>query len=434
VPLICFAYMASVLAGYSYAAVFPSFRTAFQVNASDIVDLSSALMVSACISKIFISISIGKLGAAMVIFVASALQALVILCIAQADTFGGVRWYVGLAEFFGNLTFPSSVQLIEQCTQTLSDRSHALWLLALGSRIASVSCGPILGFLDAHLSWRMALRVSVVFPLAACFIMLSFNWGTSVGIYRKKQVGEEPPLNGASGNQDLSLQDRETSAHEYSNSTSMVLRMLTSRMMWWAALGSSSLNVVKTTFQYLLSIYLVDSAQKGVISDQFAIFLSPVCTLGVLTSVLVAGHWFTILSSERKLKLVTILSGVSTVALFVIAVDSLNLASHFVHIAMRAVLFFFAGLGMGISFYQPPNLFAINFGGAQAGTVTAWLEFTNYFASFAFSKLTNLCLNQSFGWSRVWLLCSILNGVGSALTLVYLKHDLEAHPAAGQSE
>jgi len=159
-----------------------------------------------------------------------------------------------------------------------------------------------------------------------------------------------------------------------------------------------------------------------------------VYTAGVLTSVLVAGHWFTILSSEGKLKLVAILNIVSTVALFAISLDSMNLASRLVHVAMRAVLFFFAGLGMGISIYQPPNLFAINFGGAQAGIVTAWLEFTNYIASFVFSKLTNVCLQQSFGWSRVWLCCCILNGVGSGLTLVYLKHDLEAHPATGQSE
>jgi len=288
--------------------------------------------------------------------------------------------------------------------------------------------------LDAQLSWRMALRVSVAFPLAACFTSLSFDWGTNVGAYGRKKDPKETPLNEVLGKPKVSLQYQKASAHEYSNSKSIFKRMLTSRMLWCAALGSSSLNAVKTSDQYLLSTYIVDSAQKDIISDDLAIVISPVYTLGVLTSVLVAGHWFTNLSSKGKLKLVAILNIISTMALFAIALDSMSLATRFVHIAMRAVLFFFAGLGMGISIYQPPSLFAINFGGAQAGIVTAWLELANYIASFAFSKLTNLCLQQSFGWSRVWLFCSILNGLGSGLTLVYLKHGLEAHPVAGQAE
>jgi hypothetical protein len=113
--------------------------------------------------------------------------------------------------------------------------------------------------------------------------------------------------------------------------------------------------------------------------------------VGFIISVMGIGSWFNQLSPPGKTRLVFAMTSVSTVAMFSIGwiVSSWPKdedPSAFSRIVVVALVIIVA-TGVGLPYYVPSGVFAAQFGGEQAGVVSAYLDGTSALATGTFLKL-----------------------------------------------
>ena len=104
--------------------------------------------------------------------------------------------------------------------------------------------------------------------------------------------------------------------------------------------------------------------------------------------------------------------------------DSLRPAASWAHLLLRALAFFFTGLGLGLSYYIPPGMFAISFGKEGAGVVSSFLDGTQHVLSFLISQLVAAIFSQGDHWTGVWVLFFICYVIGSIATAMYVNSEL----------
>lgn len=178
---------------------------------------------------------------------------------------------------------------------------------------------------------------------------------------------------------------------------------------------------VKVFDQTMVSLYLKENSESGLVPDTLAITLGPSFTLGVLFAVVCFGHLFTQVSPYRKTLLVDSLNCFSGTSMIVIAFDSFFLARTLPHVYFRCLLFSFAGLGMGLSVYQPAGLFVLRVGGSKSGFLAGVIDGVSYVWSFIFVQFVSLLLEMQGGWAKVWWFCCLFYWLGVILTHVYVK-------------
>lgn len=135
-------------------------------------------------------------------------------------------------------------------------------------------------------------------------------------------------------------------------------------------------------------------------------------------------------AAVRKL-LVRVCNAVACLALIALALDAQHVAVSWPQVFVRVALFFVSGLGIGLSYYVPPSVFAIRFGEAGAGVVSSFLDGMQYAISFFVAQLASHVFelgSETSGrarWDLVWGLFAACCIVGSCFTSAYLEPLLE---------
>ena len=73
-----------------------------------------------------------------------------------------------------------------------------------------------------------------------------------------------------------------------------------------------------------------------------------------------------------------------------------------------------AAAGIGVSYYVPAGMFAVSFGGSDAGTVSAYLDAVSFGMSGLFLMGLKYVIDGT-GWWAAWLLLGALALVGTVL-------------------
>jgi len=171
----------------------------------------------------------------------------------------------------------------------------------------------------------------------------------------------------------------------------------------------------------MASLYLKEHSESGLVSDTMAIILGPSFNLGVLFAVVCFGPLFTQVSPYRKTLLVDSLNCFSGMSMVVIAFDSFFVARTLAHVYFRCLLLSFAGLGLGLSVYQPAGLFALRVGGSKSGFLAGVIDGVSYVWSFIFVQFISMLLEMQGGWTKVWWFCCLFYWLGAILTHGYVK-------------
>lgn len=86
-------------------------------------------------------------------------------------------------------------------------------------------------------------------------------------------------------------------------------------------------------------------------------------------------------------------------------------------IALRAGVVFVTALGVGLPYYVPAGMFAVQFGGKNSGVVSAYLDTVSFAVSGGFMASLGPVLDEPHGWSIVW---AILAGIALLMLLLQL--------------
>lgn len=279
------------------------------------------------------------------------------------------------------------------------------WLLGLASRMGDVTSKLGYGAALAALGGAAAYR-SVVFGGAALGVGAAL-----LGLACHREPAKAPEA-AAAGGGGASL-------------WSGALRSADFRL-GAAALGSVC--AVKRTGELLLGVYFAATAAEGLCDAACGMKLAATWSAGVACSVLLGGRAFNAAVCVRtKLRLAAALNATSALAALALALLSRQRAATAGQLDLRAALVFVAAAGIGLSYYIPAGLFAVAFGGARAGTVSAHLDALSFGLSSAVLVALRFVLDSPSalgGWAGVWLVLAALQAAATVLVHRFLRATL----------
>ncbi len=129
--------------------------------------------------------------------------------------------------------------------------------------------------------------------------------------------------------------------------------------------------------------------------------------------------------------LIGLLGAISALGCFALALLATTTARTRAAVALRACAMLVTALGIGLPYYVPPGMFAVRFGGASSGVVSAWMDVVAFAISGAAIAALSPVLDSSFGWAKVWALLGVVALVSAAVNLRFLHVLLHARGAGG---
>tara|TARA_B100000780_G_scaffold215841_1_gene155190 strand:+ start:62 stop:562 length:501 start_codon:yes stop_codon:yes gene_type:complete len=144
---------------------------------------------------------------------------------------------------------------------------------------------------------------------------------------------------------------------------------------------------------------------------------------GLALSVLLGGGLFNRLAPRGKMVLLGGLMSGSALGCCLMAVLSRTTASTGAAVALRAAVVFVTALGVGLPYYVPAGMFAVQFGGKNSGVVSAYLDAVSFAVSGGFMASLRPVLDQhpDHGWSIVWAILSCIALLMLLLMLLFLR-------------
>jgi hypothetical protein len=422
-------YFLCILGASGFSALLPAMQVALGASTAQATSLVAIASISQAAGKLLFSgwfvHSCGARFAATLSLLAMAASA---TALSAANSFLEVQLWAAVTDFFLTVAWPAHVQLVRSCSQSIDLESSALWKLGIASRSGAILAQLVFGLSERHYGWRAAQLSSGMLAALGALLMRQSNMRYC------RRSGELISTSGGPASRDAEEASpsadspRPSGGTLCSSSVVPTLRLMASDPQFWlAALGNTLLGAVKLTSQIVLSIYLRDQATPGLVSNGFAIQLAASFSIGVALSVLLGGYMFARASARGKVSLVNLLNAISATAFAVAALDGQNMSAHLAHIWARAALFCVGGWGIGLSFYLPPGLFAIHFGGTNASVVSAYLDGLGYLGAAAASLLTQAIASSSAGWAGVWAFCALMYCAGAICTSVYLSKMLSRY-------
>ena len=415
--LTALSYFFCIVAGSGYTALLPAIMSDTNSTMVEASQLTAAVAFASAVGKFGYGgwlVDISGIGFA---------TALSLLAIAACSI--GIslvrRFYVLIplvcaTEFLFSPLWPAHVQWVRSSKRFADNLSSGIWQLGVASRAGAVASQLVFGWASGLVSWRATEVASAAVAVATIAIR---------GLSNLRANGEERSrLVAAAHDPTAPLPSEAVTVR------GMLRKMACERQFWLAAGGNGCLGVVKGTGGMFVGIYLRDNCAPGIaVSNSLSAQLAASFNAGIGLSVLTLGVWFSSASATSRARLVRVSNAVSCLALLLIAVDAQRDAASWAHLNARVALFFVAGVGIGLSYYLPPALFSMRFGGAGAGVVSSYLDGAQYLMSFLAAQLVSSLFAAGVSWSAVWGLFSVSYVIGACFTAAYLEpllRDVEA--------
>lgn len=407
----------------SYVALLPSMRTELQACVAESARLVGLGAAGSATGKLLYSgWMVDRLGARPGIAAALVMAAIAALALSRANSFYVVLVCGPLTEFFTTAVWPAHVQLVRLGSTVTEDEDRGIWMLGIASRLGAVCSQLAFGLAEGALGWRAAEHGTFCIGMtAALYVMLRpSSDATRVVPESETAILTSPRVSEAQH------PPKDLHTKPPMPAWRLLRKIASSHDFWLATAGTACLGTVKRSGELMVGVFLVDATAPGVLSTGSAIGLAASFAAGVGFSVLVAGRRFSAAEPAGKLRLMRTLNALSTFALLLLAADAAaGDAASSAHVVARAALCAAAGVGLGVSFYLPPGLLAIRFGGRSAGVVSSYIDGFSYLAIFFASLLiSSLAQVPDLGWSAVWLFLALLYGVGTSITAAYLARML----------
>tara|TARA_B110001452_G_C15211681_1_gene420245 strand:- start:293 stop:1678 length:1386 start_codon:yes stop_codon:yes gene_type:complete len=316
----------------------------------------------------------------------------------------GVAAVAFLVEFFSTPAYPCHVQLIRGWMPA-DDVGAGFWLLGMSSRVGDMLSKLSYGSLLSVLAWQQ-------------LTLLAAGLGGFAALVGGALHSDTPTARNAPGVRASPAELR-----------AVLRRMLCSGRFWLAASAASATTCMKRTLEMLVALFFFDCG-GGFVSQGAAAQLAMTWSGGLATSVLVAGWLFNRLPPRGKLALMAAL--MSTTVLCCAALSSLARveAASWDAVGVRAVLVFVAALGVGMPYYVPTGIFSVQFGGANSGVVSAYLDTASFAVSGAFIYALGPIFDGSAGWATVWGIMAVTGVVMMVLQLAFLRMLLYTSPTS----
>lgn len=281
--------------------------------------------------------------------------------------------------------------------------SDGFWLLSMASRGSNMIAGLLYGGLLHVLHWRSVLRV------ASCVSAI----GVILGLLHR----------------DTPARRTVTRPVTFTTLVNGFRGVLTAPQFWTAGASMATVTIVKR-FGQVMPVFFYSQA-SAVLDKASASEVAIVFQAGLASSALFGGYAYGRLSKRGKVWLCAILVAASVVGCASLAlwVDPAKSESAVIG---KAGLVWLVAAGVGTSFYLPPGIFSVQFGGAErTGLVSAMNDMVGYGSSAIFLIAMRPVIeagderDEGFGvgWSAVWL-CVGAAGVLALVTGVRFQRML----------
>ena len=417
--LIALTYLGCILAGSGYSAMLPAIVRSTNSSLVETSQLTAAVAIASALGKFgYGGWLVDMTGVGFAILFSLSAIAVCAVTTSFSQTFSALLPLVCATEFFFSPLWPAHVQWVRSSKRFSGDASGGIWQLGVASRVGAVISQLLYGWASQLASWRAVEAASALVPLAIIMIAIC-------GYYRLRGRSEErSSLVAAPTNNEAASMPSSSTRSTPVTVPGMLRKMACEPQFWMAAAGNGFLGAVKGTGAMFVGVYFRYSHGPGItVTDGLSMQLAASFNAGIGVSVIVLGACYSSASATVRKALVRTSNAVSCLALIAIAVDAQHVAASWLHVFVRVALFFVSGIGLGLSYYIPPSVFAIHFGGAGAGVVSSFLDGTQYFVSFLVAQLIAIVFSaaESSSWSVVWGLFATCYVVGSCFTSAYLE-------------
>jgi len=343
----------------------------------------------------------------------------------------GVAAIAFLVEFLSTPVYPCHVQFIRGWLP-VTEAARGFWLLGLSSRTGDVLSKLGFGSLLALLRWEQLTWGAAGLALFAAVLGGSTH-------------ADSPAVRDAPGVRLSAFELRSVLRH-----------ILCSRQFWLGAAAVSCTTCIKRPLETLSPLFFFESAALvqctsplptapppappssflppplrppvpppplrslcPLIEEGEAAQLAASWSLGLALSVLIGGALFNRLKSSRgKLIVMGGLMTGTTLGCAVMALIAQTRAQTWSAVRLRATVVFLTALGVGLPYYVPSGMFAVQFGGKHSGVVSAYLDSVSFAVSGIFMEaVIGRALDDQKGWYVVW---AVLSGVAVAMTVLQL--------------
>jgi MFS family permease len=414
-------YLIYILVNTVNGPLFPAISTDLELSSGVIAGIASAQTAAQAAGKlVWGGWPVDWLGAARTYVATMLVLGVLVFSYSFASSALALGILVATVEFVSTPVYAAHVQFVRGWWGEGSGHADGFRLLGGASRCADVLSKLAYGSLVTAFAWQQ------VTWFAAGFAVLGAILG---GAGHRDSPSSLSPCVAGGGSTATKTLSPKAAFH--------VLRRFVREPLFWLSAAELSLTtIVKRTCELLMPLYFSDVV---LLSDGQAAQLAAAWSAGVAVSVLCGGQLFAALRTGRQRRLlVAFLLCSSSTSMAALALwpepssedeSSVPIAG----VAGRATLVFCGGAGIGLAYYIPSGLFAVQFGGTDAGVLSCYLDAISFGVAAAFLAGLQVVIDGAWGWTGAWALLAGCCAIAAMLTPYFLWR-LECQQAAFEAD
>ena len=400
VVLFCATYSFFILVNSVINPLMPLLRDEMNFTSSEAASVAAFQTMGASLGKaLFGGWAVDFCGARRSLVFSMFVSSILVYAYTLQTGVHGLAMCVFLMEFVSTSVYPAHVQFIRGWMPT-SEHTRGFSLLGFSSRTADAASKLLYGALLHYLSWQHVALLSCAIGMGSCVVC----W-----------------LKHADSPEEVNICAAVPSPADLSD---VLSRILASDRFWLAVAAMGLQNTIKRTMEMTLGMYLVDSA-PGLVDASSASQLCMPFALGLAVSVMACGALFERLCDADKITFLLLQNVLTIASLATLA--SISGAAMTLHseLAVRVGLCFLVAVGLGLPYYVPFGLFSVQFGGSNAGVVSAYMDVFSYLFAAVFISALNPVMAAAIdpfqAWATVWWLLTAVSVGMIVLNFMFLR-------------